>query len=214
MSELLVLGAIEIGDDIFSTLIKAGAEGATSIVKQVQGDGAASDAAAAAAQALQDAIAADTTAALAMAQSLTSDALASAAPGSAASKSRAQASADHAALDQALAAQDRAAAKLPDTVSDKRVAAAQNALAVATKRLQAAPTETYAQNLVTAWTKIVAKTQNAEIRGKADDGKASKATIDDDRPSWWTRKVLGPVPGWGVAAGLGTGAVLLLRRLL
>lgn len=113
------------------------------------------------------------------------------------------ADADKAMAEQAVAAQDSAAAGLSDDNQKKRADAARKALQEATAQWQKvsaggdAAATTTAKCRVMAAQMTYAKTQNQQLVSKGrmpDFGKGGGE-------SWWTRKVLGPVPGWGVVLG-------------
>jgi hypothetical protein len=95
----------------------------------------------------------------------------------------------------------------PDTAK-KRSLAAEKALAEAIKNAQAAPKDPYRAALVAAWTATVNKAQSMSIMlAPSKTGFPPRMSQQED--SWLMRPVLGPVPGWGVAAG-GVGLLALL----
>lgn len=101
---------------------------------------------------------------------------------------------------QAAAAQDAAGAGLsPDSVS-KRLDAANKSLAFAQKQAKAASKDGYKAAIVKAWTATVNKLQNAPS-GSSDAGKSDK---EKSQEGWLTRRVLGPIPGYGILV-LGVG---------
>lgn len=116
----------------------------------------------------------------------------------------ASAQVDKAAAEAAARAQDRAGSALSPTNSAQRAEAAEKALAQATAKAQASPKDAYAVALMKAWTATVNKANNVQLTA---DQPARPA--EGGGESWLTRKVVGPVPGWGVAAG-GVGLVGLI----
>lgn len=155
---------------------------------------------------LQDVLRADVEAALANATLLTSTNLAKFAPDEMKAKADDKVRSDTAALASAEKAQDVAVSSLSPTMSPDRIKGVQAALALAEKALAASPKSAYDVNLVKAWRQTLAKAQG---RGAA----AAK----DDKPGFLSRKVIGPVPGWGVALGGGgllVGLGFLVRKVL
>jgi hypothetical protein len=96
----------------------------------------------------------------------------------------------------AFDAQDKTGAALSESGAKKRGAAADKQLANAIKNAQAAPKDGYKAALVKAWTATVNKAHNTSI---TSSGKGKKG--DKSGGSFWTRRVLGPIPGYGVVAG-------------
>ncbi len=120
---------------------------------------------------------------------------------------------DKVAAEAAGRAQDRAGAALPASLAPQRVEAAEKQLAAATAQAQKNPKAPYAVALLKAWTATVNKANNTQI-SSAD---VAPRRTGEGGESWLTRPVVGPVPGWGVAAGgVGLAAVLglVLRRVM
>lgn len=118
---------------------------------------------------------------------------------------------DQMAAQTAVAAQDRAGVGLNSESSRKRAEAAERALAEAIKNAQAAPKDIYKAALVAAWTQTVNKAQNTTIVTQPSPTGLPPAAPE----SWFTRPVLGPIPGYGVllgSAGLATGVGLLVKK--
>ena len=115
---------------------------------------------------------------------------------------RPTAEADKAAAAQAILAQEIAAEGLSPENQKKRAAAAKAALdrAVAEWQKAAAGANKGAarakQIMVEVADAIYGKTQYQRITANPGEGQSAAAG-----PSWWTRPVVGPVPGWGVAVG-------------
>lgn len=138
---------------------------------------------------LADAIAADAAASAAVARAAVSSA--SKAP---------SASIDATAAMQAIAKQDKAGAGLSSDSQEKRATAAEKQLDQVTGQAQAKPTDPYLQALVKAWTQTVNKAHAGAISG--DDGTSPKKDKSGGSgESWLTRKVVGPIPGYGVVVG-------------
>jgi hypothetical protein len=108
------------------------------------------------------------------------------------SKSAAQ---DMKAAQAAVAAQDKF------DVSDDRVKVAEKQLADAQARAKTNPKDGYVMALVKAWSLVVDK-----LHGGSKDAAA-------DSESWLTRRVLGPLPGYGVLV-LGIGLVVLVGMII
>lgn len=117
------------------------------------------------------------------------------------------ASIDAQAAQLSASAQDKAGGALSDAGSQKRAVAADKALADAIKNAQAAPKDGYKAALVKAWTAASNKAHNTSIvssdagggKGKGKGGKGSGE-------SFWTRRVVGPLPGAAVVP-IGVGVV-------
>ncbi len=124
----------------------------------------------------------------------------------------ASAEVDKAAAEAAGRAQGRAGAALPPALAPQRAEAAEKQLAAATALAQKNPKAPYAVALMKAWTATVNKANNTQISTADAVPKASEAG-----ESWLTKPAIGPVPGWGVAAG-GVGLMgilgLVLKRVL
>jgi hypothetical protein len=213
MSGLCCLGADEVGFDAESagTIFKAAgelAQGGLSMYEKSQADKKAKADAEAKAKA---SIAADANAA-----STAARAAVSAAAAKGVTSGYTPAAADAAAAQVAAAAAARAGAGLPPEAQAARVAAAEKALGEATKQWQASPKDAYKAALVKAWEQTLQKAQNAQI--VSNDAPAQlQPQPQGGGESWLTRKVVGPVPGWGVVAAgavaLG-GVSLLVKRLV
>lgn len=121
----------------------------------------------------------------------------------------ASASIDATAAQQATAAQDKAGAGLSQGASDKRAAAAEKALAGVTAQAQVKPTDAYLAALVAAWTATVNKAHAGGIVASDDFAPKGKGKDGEGGKSWWTRRVVGPIPGVGVVA-IGAGVVGVL----
>jgi hypothetical protein len=93
---------------------------------------------------------------------------------------------------------------LSDTSAQARLSAAQNQLETSDALAKKQPIP-YRQNMAAAWRKIVSMIQSG---GAPDTGKKT-----DEKESWFTRRVLGPLPGYGVLA-LGGGLALVALKLL
>ena len=107
-------------------------------------------------------------------------------------------------------AQDKAGADLPPEVSQKRMEAADKMLASMKANAKAKPKDAYAAALVKAWTVTAQKAHSAGLAGGDKKG-------DKVEESWFSRKIIGPLPGSavlvlgvGVLAGLG----LVLKKIL
>jgi hypothetical protein len=204
-----MLGADNYLDTIFSTaggLLSAGGQ----IAQGVQASDAAKNATASDKAKLQAAITADSAAALALAAALKSQALAASAPtGKMQSDAQAKVTVDQAAADLASQAEDVAAAQVPVALMDQRVAAAQKGLQTATAKLQATPTEVYAQALQKAWQQVLNKVQNKQITASAPDaGKGGKDKKDEGGLMGWFKEhsILSAAPNYAVVGG-GVGIV-------
>jgi hypothetical protein len=195
MSGLDCLGTDEIGFDLpgaFGTILQAGggiAQGAIAAhetdVKQEELDSAEK-------AKLAKSIAADAAAATAIARAKVSAKL----------KSPSMA-VDISAATTAGAAADRAGAALSSAATDKRAEAADKALDAATADAQKNPKDGYKAALVETWTAIANKAHNTSIvsADESKGGKGGKSKKSTGGESWFTRPVLGPVPGYGVLAG-------------
>jgi len=108
----------------------------------------------------------------------------------------------------ATAAQDKAGAALTsEAASQKRADAADKALANAVKNAQEAPKDTYKAALVRAWTVTANKAHNVSITSDSKGGKGKGKKGDGE--SFWTRRVVGPLPGAVVVpAGVGLAGAL------
>lgn len=123
--------------------------------------------------------------------------------------------ADQGAAEVAERAQDRAGAALSPAASAKRVTVAEDALEKAAAASQSDPKSAYKAALVRAWTKTANKANGITLVTSDSGRNISAGTARGG--SWFTRPVVGPVPGWGVAVGgvgLLTGLGLFLRRVL
>lgn len=151
---------------------------------------------------LEAVIAADIAAANAMARAAVSSQL-----------KQSSAAVDAMSAQTAQQAQDRAGMGLTSDVAEKRAEAAEKQLATATKNAQSAPNDGYKAALVASWTATVNKAHNSSIVSSGDFGKGDKGKgkhgKDGDKESWFTRRVVGPIPGAGVLA-IGVGVVGVL----
>lgn len=192
-----MLGAVGVAGpygDLYGGIIQAAGNLAQGAVSAYDADQAAQAASASDKAKLSTAIAADAAAANTRAAALTSAALAASAIGPTATTAKAKAAADQAAADLASSAQDRAGAALPLPLGPARVEAAEKALEAATAKLQASPTDLYAQNLVKAWNAAINKANNAQIVRSAPDKPA--------KDSWLTQHtIISAVPNYGVVVG-------------
>jgi hypothetical protein len=143
-------------------------------------------------KAANDAIAADIAASNAVAKAAVSAQL-----------KQASASIDATAAQMALDAQDRAGANLSVGAAKKRAEAADQALAGVVKNSQANPKDGYATALVAAWKATANKAHSTAI--VLSDG--TKGHLPEE--SWFTKPVMGKVPGYGVLA-IGAGALGIL----
>lgn len=188
--------------DALSTGVSAVSEVAKGVSRQVK----ASDAVKDNATALTASIAADTAATAARAKALYSEAVK--AP---------TLEADRAMSSLADQAQDEAGAGLSSDSAKKRGDAAKTALTSATQAWQSAAASKDADKIAKAEAVRKAadttymKASNREIRDHA-------ASVSmDEPPSWFTRPVVGPIPGWATlvgGAGIATGLALLAKRLI
>ncbi len=117
---------------------------------------------------------------------------------------------DRKAADVAVAAQQAAAAKLTDDGSEVRAAAAQTAQNTAIAAAQAAPNDVYKAALVDAWTSIINKANNAAMVSNAPGASGEATSGGSGGESFLTKKIVGPIPTWGV--GLGAVAAGLLAK--
>lgn len=191
------LGADVVGFDPTSLLAPAGAI-ATYGVSAYEADKKEKESKADQGKALQAAIAADYAASEAAAKADVSAQLKSASAGI-----------DATAAQMASSAQDAAgAAGLSAESSKKRADEADKALKAAISEAQKKPKDGYAQAKVKAWQATVNKAHSGAIvtRGSGLDSYGGE--------SWFTKKVAGPVPGWGVLAlgAAGLTAVGLLAK--
>lgn len=131
---------------------------------------------------------------------------------------------DKAAAQVAASAQDRASSDLSSSAQTKRADAADKALNNAIARSRSSPNDKYLAELVKQWTAVANKAHGGAIASVDDEtsdgkkGKGKKGKGDANvGGSWFTRPVVGPVPGYGVVAGgaIGlTGLGLLVKKLL
>lgn len=115
---------------------------------------------------------------------------------------------DAAVAQQAAAKQDAASAGLSDASVAARLDAAKALLATAKSNAAAKPKDGYLAAVVKGWTAVVSKLQNAGV----DDGKGKKGSSE----SWFTRRVIGPIPGAGVlvgGVGLAAGLGIVVKRV-
>lgn len=110
---------------------------------------------------------------------------------------------DAQAAQMAMQAQDRAAAVLSADGQKKRVEAAEATLANVVKAAQGKPNDRNAMALVKAWTAVVNKANAGAIAGPAP-GMSGLDMYGGQ--SWFTRPVMGKVPGYGVLL-IGAGAL-------
>lgn len=113
------------------------------------------------------------------------------------------------AAQSAIAAQDRAGAALSAESAELRVAAAEKQLELATQNAQATPKDGYKAALAAAWTQTVNKARNLDIQAAPARGAGKGGGAGSEKEPWLTRRVLGPVPGWGVVVGGGALATVL-----
>lgn len=78
-----------------------------------------------------------------------------------------------------------------------RAEAAQKALDAAAAAARNNPKDAYKVSLARAWVQLANVADNAQIKA-ADQPRGGDAGGGE---SFWTRRIIGPVPGWGVAAG-------------
>ena len=218
MSFDLVGAEDEIGFDSadFGTILQTAGPLVTGVANMAEKQKADAKSAASDQEALNAAKAADAAAANAMATADVSAQLKSA-----------SADVDKIAADSAVKNMTRAGAKLSADSIEKRCAAAQKGYDAAVASAQkAARDPKTAKNLwepayVKAWQNIVNRASSAQIVASDDDspkGKGKALTkADKGGGSWFTRKVVGPIPGCGVVAG-GVGllgvAGLIARKIL
>lgn len=188
-----------VGFDYGSILQSAGGL-ASGIISSVEEDKAKEKLAADDEKKAQAAIAADLAASNAAARAETSAAL-----------KQPSAAVDASAAQTAAAAQDRAAADLSPSASEKRAAAADKALKDATASAQASPKDGYKAALVRAWTTTANKAHNVSIVS-SEGGKGKKGDKSGGE-SWFTRRVVGPIPGYGVVVG-GVGILGILGLVI
>lgn len=197
---------------LFSSLFKAAGGAAEGAIEAKEADDQSEAAARKEADKVSAAIAADNAAAVAMAR----------ADFSALAKSS-TAALDKSAADNAVAAQDKAGADLSDDGQAKRAAAADKAMQTALDRARAKPSDKYQLALAKAWTTVANKAHNNAITASDDSsdgsgkGKGKGKKGGGSGESWWTRPVIGPLPGTAVAvggAGAAVGLGLLIKRFL
>lgn len=130
---------------------------------------------------------------------------------------QASAAVDATAAQRALDAQDRAAAVLSPEGSQARATAADKAADDALAAAQAKPTDGYLAALAKAWAQTANKAHAGSILSADDaDGTAKSKGKGEKKESWFTRPVIGPVPGYGVVAGgagLAVGLGFIVKRL-
>lgn len=203
---LNLLGADEVGDfggygDLITSAINAGVGLGKGIASTVEQKKAAEAAAAEEQSAISKATAAD-------AASASAEATAKVSP-TAVNKNAAAA---------AAAAAGRAGAALKSQAAHaKRAEAAEKAHAAAVAAAQSEKDKSkipYREALVEAWTAVVTKAQSGAVTAPT----AQEAALAPPAPpppaeSWLTRKVAGPVPGWGVAVGASGLAFVLADKL-
>jgi hypothetical protein len=127
------------------------------------------------------------------------------------------ASSDDAAAQSALASTDTAAAGLSPDSQQKRAAAADAALANAQKNAANKPSDPFLPMLVNAWTTVGNKVHNAAITGGAADAGAGGKHGKHDEESWFSRPVIGSLPGAAVlvlGAGVVGGLVYVVKKVL
>jgi hypothetical protein len=110
---------------------------------------------------------------------------------------------DAQAAQMAITTQDRAAAALGADGHKKRVEAAEATLAAVVKVAQQKPTDKYQAALVRAWTAVVNKANAGAIMGPMMPGSGFDGYGGQ---SWFTRPVIGRIPGAGVLA-IGAGVL-------
>lgn len=129
------------------------------------------------------------------------------------------AAADAANAEVTARAQDRAAAPLTQYqgANEQRIEAAEQALQAAARSAADSPKDTYKLALVRAWQATVNKANAGQIVASDKAQGQGGGEVRGSGDSFWTKKVIGPVPGWGVAAGgvgvVGLGALLLKKFL-
>lgn len=195
--------------DVFDFLKK----GTANVIQAKQAKDAAEKATRDSAADLQNAIAADQMAKDALGKALVSEDF-----------KTSSAAADRLAANMALQAEDTAAAGLSTDNQKKRAAAAVAAVQKATQEWQAASagkdksTARVKELWVQAAQQIYAKTQNAMIAQAANlpGGIQQQAQTPPAPPpqSWFSRPVLGPIPGGVVAAGGATILATIIAILL
>ena len=118
---------------------------------------------------------------------------------------------DAADAQSAAQAADAAGAGLSDASVASRLSAAKVLLDTAKKNAAAKPSDGYLAAVAKAWTATVSKLQNAS----SDDGGGKKGK-QDSSDSWFTRRVIGPIPGAGVLVGgvaLVAGLGIVVKRV-
>lgn len=118
---------------------------------------------------------------------------------------------DAQAAQMAITAQDRAAAALAGDGHKKRAEAAEATLAAVVKVAQSKPTDRNQAALVRAWTAVVNKAHAGAIM--ATPGASGFDAYGGQ--SWFTRPVMGSVPGYGVlliAGGALTAVGLVVKK--
>jgi hypothetical protein len=107
-------------------------------------------------------------------------------------------------------AQDQAGAGLSDASVKARLDAANALMMTAKKNAAAKPSDGYLSAVAKAWTATVQKLQNT----MSNDGKKGKKS--DSSESWFTKRVIGPIPGAGVlviGAGLLGGVGIVVKKI-
>ena len=175
-------GAVHIGDDILSTILKTGAAVAEGQIEaHQQGDADAKTASEEHAN-FEAAKAADAQAATAIAHAIVSSALGAK-----------TADSDRTLAEKLFSDAHTARGKLAPDSEKLRDAAAKGQLRLAQARASAAPTDGYKKALADAWQKVVS----------SDTAFDAKKTGTKSNEPWLTRRVLGPIPGYGVLVGGG-----------
>lgn len=116
---------------------------------------------------------------------------------------------DKTAADIAVSAADRAGAKLSAGAQAARADAANQSRATAISAAQASPKDAAKKALVDAWTMLINKAQAGAIIA-SDKGEV----VPREEKSWLTKPAVGPVPGWGLAAGGAALAAVLAKKFL
>lgn len=120
----------------------------------------------------------------------------------------------------ALSLQDKAGEKLSGDSQSKRADAADKALGEAMAKWKASPKDEFAAALVKAWQATSTKAHGGAIVAKGDESEsksAKRSRGDDDSGSGimslLRKKVVGPVPVWGVGLG-GIAAIVIGRKYI
>ncbi len=200
--------------NIISSVFDMLKQGTQGVIQMKSDKDAAAKAAGDSSAALNAATAADKTAKDALAKALVSEAL-----------NLGSASADRLASDLASQAEDAATAGLSPDNQKKRADAARAALQAATNEWQAASAGKDANitKVKELWVKaaqmIYAKTQNAMLQQAAQVPggvvQHQQDMVKVPSQSWFTRPVLGPIPGIGVVgilAAAGTAVAVMLKK--